>query len=61
MSAVNLLPHNLYVVDDDEAVRRSLGLLLLARGYPVQAFASGEAFWLAPMCSARAARFWTCA
>ncbi|MBC7376234.1 MAG: response regulator transcription factor, partial [Burkholderiaceae bacterium] len=41
---MNLLPHNLYVVDDDEAVRRSLGLLLLARGYPVQAFASGEAF-----------------
>ncbi len=43
-SAVNLLPHNLYVVDDDEAVRRSLGLLLLSRGHAVQAFASGEAF-----------------
>ena len=31
-------------MDDDEAVRRSLGLLLLSRGYAVQAFASGEAF-----------------
>jgi len=35
---------NLYVIDDDEAVRRSLGLLLLSRGHAVQAFASGEAF-----------------
>jgi len=34
----------LYVIDDDEAVRRSLGLLLLSRGHAVQAFASGEAF-----------------
>lgn len=34
----------LYVVDDDEAVRRSLGLLLLSRGYAVQTFESGEAF-----------------
>ena len=41
---VNALPQNLYVVDDDEAVRRSLGLLLLSRGHAVQAFASGEAF-----------------
>ncbi|MDR7375918.1 FixJ family two-component response regulator [Rhodoferax ferrireducens] len=40
----NPLPLNLYVVDDDEAVRRSLGLLLLSRGHAVQAFASGEAF-----------------
>nr|WP_233168133.1 response regulator [Xylophilus sp. ASV27] len=32
------------IVDDDEAVRRSLGLLLLSRGYAVQAFASGEDF-----------------
>ena len=36
--------NNLCVVDDDEAVRRSLGLLLLSRGYAVQTFASGEAF-----------------
>ncbi|HEY8907782.1 MAG TPA: response regulator, partial [Rhodoferax sp.] len=35
---------NLYVVDDDEAVRRSLGLLLLSRGYAVQTFESGETF-----------------
>jgi len=34
----------LYVVDDDDAVRRSLGLLLLSRGYAVQTFDSGEAF-----------------
>lgn len=34
----------LYVVDDDEAVRRSLMMLLFASGQPVQAFASGEAF-----------------
>ncbi|MBY0235007.1 MAG: response regulator [Burkholderiaceae bacterium] len=36
--------HCLYVVDDDEAVRRSLMMLLFASGQPVQAFASGEAF-----------------
>jgi len=35
---------NLYVVDDDEAVRRSLGMLLLSRGYAVQTFESGEGF-----------------
>jgi two-component system, LuxR family, response regulator TtrR len=35
---------NLYVVDDDEAVRRSLGLLFLSRGYAVQTFESGETF-----------------
>jgi FixJ family two-component response regulator len=34
----------LHVVDDDEAVRRSLGLLLLSRGHAVQTFASGEDF-----------------
>ena len=38
------MSHPLYVIDDDEAVRRSLGLLLLSRGHAVQAFASGEAF-----------------
>ncbi|XAH23863.1 response regulator [Xylophilus sp. GW821-FHT01B05] len=38
------LAKHLCIVDDDEAVRRSLGLLLLSRGYAVQAFASGEAF-----------------
>lgn len=37
-------PLNLYVVDDDEAVRRSLGMLFLSRGYSVQIFESGEAF-----------------
>lgn len=34
----------LYVVDDDEAVRRSLLLLWLSVGVAVQGFASGEAF-----------------
>jgi FixJ family two-component response regulator len=38
------LAKHLCIVDDDEAVRRSLGLLLLSRGYAVQAFASGEDF-----------------
>ncbi|KLN52360.1 response regulator transcription factor [Variovorax paradoxus] len=38
------LANHLCIVDDDEAVRLSLGLLLLSRGHAVQAFASGEAF-----------------
>ena len=41
---MNALANNLCIVDDDEAVRRSLGLLLLSRGYAVQTFASGEDF-----------------
>jgi FixJ family two-component response regulator len=41
---VTALANHLCIVDDDEAVRRSLGLLLLSRGHAVQAFASGEAF-----------------
>lgn len=43
-NANHVLANNLCVVDDDEAVRRSLGLLLLSRGYAVQTFASGDAF-----------------
>jgi len=35
---------NLFVVDDDAAVRQSLGMLLLSRGHVVQTFESGEAF-----------------
>ena len=35
---------HLFVVDDDEAVRRSLGMLFLSRGHAVQTFAGGEAF-----------------
>lgn len=35
---------NLFVVDDDEAVRRSYGSLLLARGHSVRLFESGETF-----------------
>lgn len=38
------LPLNLYIVDDDEAIRRSLEMLLHAQGLPVRAFDSGEAF-----------------
>lgn len=34
----------LYVVDDDEALRRSLMLLLFSQGLPIQSFDSGEAF-----------------
>ena len=34
----------LYVVDDDEALRRSLLLLLFSQGLAVQGFDSGEAF-----------------
>ena len=33
-----------YVVDDDEAVRKSIYYLLTAKGYPVREFASGEDF-----------------
>jgi FixJ family two-component response regulator len=35
---------SLFVVDDNEAVRSSLGLLLISRGYAVQVFDSGETF-----------------
>lgn len=34
----------IYIVDDDDAVRQSLGALLLSRGYGVRPFASGESF-----------------
>lgn len=33
-----------YVVDDDEAIRRSLSFMLRTSGYKVELFASGEAF-----------------
>lgn len=35
---------NLYIVDDDEAVRTGLGSQFMARGYSVRAFKSGELF-----------------
>lgn len=41
---MNVPVNSLCIVDDDEAVRRSLGLLLLSRGHAVQTFASGEEF-----------------
>jgi len=37
-------PLTLYVVDDDEALRRSLLMLLFSQGAPVQSFESGEDF-----------------
>lgn len=36
--------HSVYLVDDDSAVRDALGLLLLAKGYSVRCFESGESF-----------------
>jgi FixJ family two-component response regulator len=41
MNTKNLI---LYVVDDDEGVRKSLTYLLASRGYQVQLFDSGESF-----------------
>jgi FixJ family two-component response regulator len=35
---------NIYIVDDDEDVRRSLVMLLHAQGHALQAFESGETF-----------------
>lgn len=35
---------NIYVVDDEDAIRRSLGLLLRLAGYEVKSFASGDRF-----------------
>lgn len=48
-------PYPIYVVDDDEAIRRSLSFMLKTSGYAVQLFASGveflrEAGDLAPGC-----------
>ena len=37
-------PNNVYVVDDDEAVRDSLKFLLAAEGFEVTTFESGDAF-----------------
>lgn len=37
-------PRPVYVIDDDEAVRESLSLLLEARALPVQTFASAPEF-----------------
>lgn len=38
-------PLTLYVIDDDEALRRSMILLLYSQGLAVQCFDSGEAFF----------------
>jgi len=44
MTALSLPQPPVYVVDDDEAVRRSLLMLLFPQGLAVQGFASGEDF-----------------
>lgn len=41
---MNTVHLNLYIVDDDEAVRTGLGSQFIARGYSVRAFKSGELF-----------------
>jgi len=40
----NSFPRLICVVDDDEAVRDSLGVLLMARGHSVRTFESARAF-----------------
>jgi len=37
-------PHTVFVVDDDESVRKSLGRLLKSDGHTVEAFASASEF-----------------
>jgi FixJ family two-component response regulator len=37
-------PHKIYIVDDDDSVRRALGRLIRADGMSPEAFASGESF-----------------
>lgn len=41
---VNNHPRKIYIVDDDESVRRALGRLLRSEGLTAEAFASGELF-----------------
>src|SRR5262245_34833681 len=36
--------NTIYIVDDDESVRRGLSALLLAKGHAVETFASADAF-----------------
>ncbi len=42
-------PKNVAVIDDSEAVRRSLGVLLTARGYAAMGFAGGLEFLESPL------------
>jgi two-component system response regulator FixJ len=39
-----MTPPAIYIVDDDEAIRRSLSFLLKTNGFPVQSFSGGIAF-----------------
>ena len=42
-------PKNVAVIDDSDAVRRSLTVLLTARGYAAMGFEGGEAFLASPL------------
>lgn len=37
-------PHKIYILDDDDSVRRALGRLIRSEGMESEAFASGETF-----------------
>ena len=37
-------PHKIYIVDDDDSVRRALGRLIRSEGMSSEAFVSGESF-----------------
>jgi FixJ family two-component response regulator len=41
---VKALTHKIYIVDDDDSVRRALGRLIRSEGLSSEAFASGESF-----------------
>ena len=47
-NAISKRPPCIAIVEDSEAVRRSLSLLLLARGYAASGFESGEALLSSP-------------
>lgn len=41
---MGMAAQTVYIVDDDDAVRRALGFALQAEGFPVQSFSSAKAF-----------------
>lgn len=56
---MNAMP-TVFVVDDDQAVRDAISLLLRADGLAVATFASAAAFWNPPPSSSRVVWCWTC-
>src|SRR6266540_3605207 len=44
MPRANTETHKIYIVDDDDSVRKALGRLIRADGLNAEAFASGESF-----------------